>query len=285
MPSWAPNTATVIDKGFGSNRNGAAVTGIVIHHVAGTNGRDYVANWNSRGSHPTYHIAKDGTVTGIVHPDRQPWSSGAIDRNAVTVEIDNTAAREPWPVSDAALESVAKIIAHHAAESSRSGIALNRAGTMREFWVEYHNRIASNGTACPGPYVIGKIPSIIERANELYEGEDMPLSSEDVKRIAAESTRQVWGRVFKAINEDKEYGMPEESAAMRLRRASDRSGRAMVLGRMNSAENKAILAAVSTLADSQGLDGEAIVQAVRDAADKALSNFSITLTAEGDEDE
>lgn len=173
MPTWAKTTDRVIDNGFGASRGGQPVTGIVIHHVAGTNGRDYVANANSRNSHPTYHVASSGRVTGIVHPDRRPFSSGSIDVNAVTVEIDNSRTGDPWPVSDAALEAVASIIAHHANESIRSGhdAVKNKPGeTQKGFWVSWHSQVARNGTECPGQYVRDHIDSIIRRANEIKKG-------------------------------------------------------------------------------------------------------------------
>ena len=85
MATWAKVTKKVIDKGFGGSRNGNSINGAVIHHAAGTNALMYVANANSRNSHPTYHVANNGDVNGIVHPDRRPYSTaGRPDPEAIS---------------------------------------------------------------------------------------------------------------------------------------------------------------------------------------------------------
>lgn len=156
-----------MDNGFGKSRNGDQVEGCIPHIVAGTNGRDYVANWNSRNSHPTYHIADDGTVTGIVHPDRRPTSTypGTIDQRAVTVEIDNTRTGHPWPVSLAALAALAIIVRHHYNESPRAGkgIALNDPDrTQSQFFIGWHAQYRA--VECPGPTLLAAFPGVIESA-------------------------------------------------------------------------------------------------------------------------
>ena len=76
MATWSKNTARVRDNGFGGSRGGKRIEGSVLHHGAGTDVLEYVANANSRDSHPTYHVNRRGVVTGIVHPDRRPFSTG-----------------------------------------------------------------------------------------------------------------------------------------------------------------------------------------------------------------
>ena len=177
MPTWAPITKKIIDKGFGGSRNGQPITGAVVHHGAGTDVLGYVANANSRTSHPTYHIANDGTVTGIVHPDRRPYSTGhSVDVNAITFEIDNETGAPEWRVSAAALESLAQVLAHHAKESPREDRAeINEPGrTQSGFWVGWHAQYVA--TACPGPFVIPRMPSIVDRVNAILGGSTAPAN-------------------------------------------------------------------------------------------------------------
>jgi hypothetical protein len=36
--TWYPKVSSIKDNGFGGSRNGQPINGVVIHHVAGTNG-------------------------------------------------------------------------------------------------------------------------------------------------------------------------------------------------------------------------------------------------------
>lgn len=171
MTGWAPTTDSVIDKGFGGSRGSYGITGAVIHHVAGTNGRLYVANANDRNSHPTYHVDSAGRSTGIVHPSKRPYStSGSPDAEAISFEIDNSAVGGSWPVTDAALSEVVDIIVWHAMQSSRKGqgFAKNiRGQVQREFFIAWHSQY--DATACPGPHILSKMDWIVAECRRRYD--------------------------------------------------------------------------------------------------------------------
>jgi hypothetical protein len=172
MSTWYPNVSGIQDNGFGGSRNGQPINGVVIHHVAGTNGLSYVANANTRNSHPTYHISKSGAVTGIVHPLRRPYSTGGTpDPNAVTFEIDNTSVGGDWPVSSEAVEALIDVIVFHASQSPRAGkgFALNqKAVTQSEFFIAWHKQYAA--TACPGPFLMSQLDYIVAECNKRTSG-------------------------------------------------------------------------------------------------------------------
>ena len=165
--SWYPKVAGIQDNGFGGSRNGQAINGVVIHHVAGTNGLSYVANKNSRNSHPTYHISNSGAVTGIVNPERRPYSTGGQpDPSAVTFEIDNSSVGGDWPISPAALEALIDVIIFHASISPRAnrGFAKNiKTQVQTEFYIAWHQQYVA--TACPGPFVISQLDYIVAECN------------------------------------------------------------------------------------------------------------------------
>ena len=169
---WYPKVAGVRDNGFGASRNGQAINGVVIHHVAGTNGLSYVANKNSRNSHPTYHIANSGAVTGIVNPERRPFStSGIPDPSAVTFEIDNSSTGGDWPISTAALDSLIDVIVFHGSQSPRAGrgFAKNVKGqTQSEFFIAWHSQYMA--TACPGPFIMSQLDYIVDECNKRASG-------------------------------------------------------------------------------------------------------------------
>jgi peptidoglycan hydrolase-like protein with peptidoglycan-binding domain len=168
MTTWYPRVAGVQDNGFGGSRNGQSINGVVIHHVAGTNGLSYVANANTRNSHPTYHIANSGAVTGIVHPERRPYSTGGTpDPNAVTFEIDNSSVGGDWPVSSEAVEALIDVIVFHASQSPRAGkgFALNQKDvTQAEFFIAWHSQYKA--TACPGPFLNSQLDYIVSECNK-----------------------------------------------------------------------------------------------------------------------
>ena len=166
--SWYPKVAGIQDNGFGGSRKGQAINGVVIHHVAGTNGLSYVANANSRNSHPTYHIANSGAVTGIVNPERRPYSTcGDPDSSAVSFEIDNSSVGGDWPISPAALDALIDVIVFHASISPRAnrGFAKNiKNQVQREFFIAWHQQYVA--TACPGPFVISQLDYIVAECNK-----------------------------------------------------------------------------------------------------------------------
>jgi hypothetical protein len=170
--TWYPKVSGIQDNGFGGSRNGQPINGVVIHHVAGTNGLGYVANENTRNSHPTYHIANNGSVTGIVHPDRRPYSTGGTpDPNAVTFEIDNSSAGGDWPVSTAALEALIDVIVYHASQSPRAGkgFAKNEPSVKQlEFFIAWHSQYKA--TACPGPFIMSQLDYIVGECNKRATG-------------------------------------------------------------------------------------------------------------------
>jgi hypothetical protein len=177
--TWYPKVSGIQDNGFGGSRNGQPINGVVIHHVAGTNGLRYVANANTRNSHPTYHIANSGAVTGIVNPSRRPYSTGGTpDPNAVTFEIDNSSAGGDWPISAAALDSLIDVIVYHASQSPRAGkgFAKNQPSVRQsEFFIAWHSQYKA--TACPGPFVMSQLDYIVCECNKRASGVAPVVSS------------------------------------------------------------------------------------------------------------
>lgn len=165
MTTWAPTTDQVIDKGFGDDREGRAIQGAIIHHGAGPSVLGYVANWNSRNSHPNYHIAQDGDVTGIVHPSRQPYSTAHdVDNIAIAFEIDNSTGAPNWEITNASFEGLIQVLLHHYKESGRKGFAKNIRGVAQsEFFIGWHSQYKA--TACPGPYILSKMDWLVSELN------------------------------------------------------------------------------------------------------------------------
>jgi peptidoglycan hydrolase-like protein with peptidoglycan-binding domain len=111
-------------------------------------------------------------VTGIVNPDRRPYSTGGTpDPNAVTFEIDNSSAGGDWPVSPAALEALIDVIVYHASQSPRAGkgFAKNEPSVKQsEFFIAWHSQYKA--TACPGPFIMSQLDYIVDQCNKRASG-------------------------------------------------------------------------------------------------------------------
>ena len=67
----------------------------------------------TRQASSNYGIGSDGRIALYVDEDNRSWctSSSSNDNRAVTIEVANTAAKDPWPVSDAAYKSLIDLLA------------------------------------------------------------------------------------------------------------------------------------------------------------------------------
>lgn len=136
---------------------------ITVHHVAGVVtakrlGEMFQVVGRNGSSH--YGIGNDGTIAQFVDEANTAWTDGNWDSNckSVTIETSNSATGGDWKVSDAALNSLIKLVADIA---KRNGLGKLIAGIN----LTWHSMYAA--TACPGPYLISKMDYIAEKANEI----------------------------------------------------------------------------------------------------------------------
>lgn len=158
---YATRTISTPNK---SSRNGAAIQYIVLHHMASTSFSGVLSLWSTgaKEGSANYAISNEGEVVGVVPEGLRSWSlsSATWDAKAITFEIENASAGGSWPVSSAAHEATAKVVADLA---RRYGIPLDRNRVLghREVYTRYG---ASYATACPGGL---DIDWIVSRARQL----------------------------------------------------------------------------------------------------------------------
>ncbi len=65
-----------------------------------------------RQASSNYGIGSDGRIGLYVDEANRSWctSSASNDNRAVTIEVANTVAKDPWPVSDAAYKSLIDLL-------------------------------------------------------------------------------------------------------------------------------------------------------------------------------
>ena len=151
---------------------------ITIHHMAGVLsatrcGELFQVVGREGSSH--YGIGNDGNIAQYVDEADTAWANNNWESNcrAVTIETSNSASGGNWPVSDAALKSLIKLVADIAKR--------NNLGTLvKGKNVTWHSMYAA--TVCPGPYLLSKMDYIITEANKLNAPKAGYITGVDVVR-------------------------------------------------------------------------------------------------------
>lgn len=169
----------------------SSISKITIHHMAGNLSVEdcgRVFQSPSRQASSNYGIGTDGRVGLYVDEKYRSWatSSRENDNVAVTIEVANSKASDPWPVSDAAYN---KLILLCADICKRNGIArLNYTGD-KSGNLTMHKWFAA--TLCPGPYLESKFGSIANEVNKLLSESSV---SEDDEMLSYEQFKEYMGR-------------------------------------------------------------------------------------------
>ena len=167
-------TRVVPHHGKYGSRDGRPVTRVIQHHWAGPGGDARLANPTQQAS-STYLIYSDGTIAGQVPEEFRPWTSGSYeaDVNSITIEVENSSYQmhgndnhpDSWAISDAAYNSIVRLLADIATRYGWGSITDDRYRGHREF----------SATACPGGYLWTRLPDIRSRANAALGGGVVPV--------------------------------------------------------------------------------------------------------------
>ncbi len=178
------NSSLVNYKLLSPNHSGIrkhAIDTVSIHCMAGNLtveqcGRLF-ANSNTQAS-SNYGIGSDGRIALYVEEKNRSWctSSAANDNRAITIEVANTVGYEPYPVSDAAYNSLIKLLADIC---KRNGIPELRwradpslIGNIAKQNMTVHRWFANK--SCPGTWLYQRHGQIAADVNKLLtEDEDM----------------------------------------------------------------------------------------------------------------
>lgn len=139
------------------------ISRIIVHHMAAPWTAERCAQSfqvASRGASATYCIGYDGKIVRCLDETIAPGTSSSYsaDNAAVTIEVANSSMGGNWPVSDAALNSLIKLVADIAKRNNLGTLVKGKNLT-------WHSMYAA--TACPGPYLLSKMDYIASQANLL----------------------------------------------------------------------------------------------------------------------
>lgn len=195
-----------------SGKRNHAIDTISIHCMAGNLSVESCGNLfaqSSRKASSNYGIGSDGRIALYVDEANRSWctSSSSNDNRAITIEVANTVAADPWPVSDAAYESLINLLVDIC---QRNGIKKllwkgdkSLIGQVDKQNMTVHRWFANK--ACPGNYLYnlhGQIADEVnKRLNAGTEDDDM-----DVTRF-----KELWTEMRKELQDNDASSYSKEA--------------------------------------------------------------------------
>ena len=139
------------------------ITDITIHHMAGVLSAEScgaIFQRPGRNGSSHYGIGVDGEIAWYVDENCVAWTNSNWPSNqcSVTIETSNSSTGGDWPVSDASLDSLVKLVADIA---KRNGLGKLEVGKN----LTKHSDFAP--TECPGPYLTARMQYIADEANKI----------------------------------------------------------------------------------------------------------------------
>ena len=191
------NSSLISYTKFSPNHSGKrthAIDTISIHCMAGNLTVESCGSLfasSSQEASSNYGIGSDGRIALYVDEANRSWctSSRANDQRAITIEVANTVAAEPWPVSDAAYRSLIDLLVDIC---QRNGIKQllwqgdkNLIGQTDKQNMTVHRWFAAK--ACPGDWLYehhGQIVTEVNaRLNNSTETEDEDMTLDKFKEL------------------------------------------------------------------------------------------------------
>lgn len=204
--SLATMSHRIPDVGRSQPRD-ARVAGVLIHHNAGVDAYGQ-ATAPSREVSAQYWITNAGELLPNVDENRRAFTSGMVgypagaqaDHRFITVEVSNSpegARTGSWAISAAAQNMLERLIAD---VHQRYRLGPVKRGTQTG--VAVHQDFVP--TACPGPYIMGRLGSIIQAA-EAYRAGGIPNNEEDdMTPEQAKQLNSIFNAVFRGGNSMKD---------------------------------------------------------------------------------
>lgn len=266
-----------------SGRNGYQVTHITLHIMAGfLAGTDATFLNTSSQASAHYGIGSSGTIHQYVSETDGSWSDANYVSNNTTIAIEHEGGIASAPCTDACIEASARLCADIARRYGWT--RLWHDGTKGNVWL--HREIPGTDHAtCPDLAPNGlPCQKLIDRANELLEGEDMPTAKEIAEEVwnfeqnGIKCRDRLQGIDHAANDLNNNIGPKVWSFLINKTQARDRlQGIDSIQLPQLRTQVAALSAAVKTLAESQGADPDKIAKAVENAVKAKLEALKITV--------
>lgn len=155
---------------YTQGRQGTKINKITIHHMAGVlTAKECGAIFQRPGRNGSSHygIGYKGEIANYVDEANIAWtdSNWASNCRSVTIENSNSSTGGDWPVSDATLNSLIKLVADIAKRNGMGTLVKGQNLTWHSMYV---------ATSCPGDYLRSKMQYIADKANEINKAKPAP---------------------------------------------------------------------------------------------------------------
>lgn len=260
-------------------RNGLYVDHITLHimvgHLAGT---DSVFS-RPGGASAHYGIGAKGTIHQYVSEDNGSWSDANYASNNSTISIEHEGGMAGVPCTQACMDASARLCADIARRYGWTH--LWHDGLKGNVWL--HREVPGTDHAgCPDLAPNGlDVQYVIDKANQLLEGDDMPSAQEIAEAVWNFDQNGVKCRdrlqgIDGAANSAADKTWTTEIQGVQAR---DRLyGIDSIQLPQLATQVAALTEAVKTLAESKGADPDTIAQAVQNAVKTKLDSLKITIT-------
>ncbi len=143
------------------------ISKVAVHHMGGKMTARGCVDFFARGSRygsAQYCIGYDGSIGMSVPENLRAWATSSIacDEVAVSIEVSNSIAKHPWPISDASYKSLIYLIVDIC---RRNGILDCSYTGGKDGVLQMHKWYTA--TPCPGPYLSALFPQISKEVNAM----------------------------------------------------------------------------------------------------------------------
>lgn len=192
VSSLATKSVPADKSNYTVGRAGNKVKKITIHHMAGVLSAEAcgkIFQRAGRGGSSHYGIGKDGDIANYVDENNTAWtdSNWVSNTTSVTIENSNSSTGGDWPVSDATLNSLVKLVADIAKRNNLGTLVPGQNLTWHSMY---------SNTTCPGNYLRSKMQYIADEANKINNASKTSTTTTTKKtneQIADEVIAGKWG--------------------------------------------------------------------------------------------
>lgn len=180
-----------------------AIDTISIHCMAGKltakqclNLSSFTTYSTTKGSSCNYAIGYDGEIALGVDEANRSWctSSSSNDHRAITIEVANTVAADPWPVSDKAYAALLDLVTDICRRNSIKKLLWqgdkSLIGQVDEQNMTVHRWFAAK--ACPGDYLYSRHAEIAEEVNKRLNGSADNTTEEDEEEMTLDQFKELY---------------------------------------------------------------------------------------------